>query len=139
MPNAARLFAALIFAATGAGVAHVLNLVQFGLIVWALCGLIVGWSVMGSLAGRGYRAAVGYGLRTSVTVVFWAMLILSMREMIRRAWLRQYGDPFEAIVAIFEIILVDGRDLIAAEPLAVLVVGGIVGGLVSEFAGRRWR
>jgi hypothetical protein len=139
MPNAARLFAALIFAATGAGVAHVLDLPQLGWTVWTGCGAVVGWVVMGALTGRGYQASAGFGLRTSVTVAFWALLILSTREMIRRAYLRQYDDPFEAIVGIFEIILIDGRAIIAAEPLAVLVVGGLVGGVLAEFAGRRWR
>jgi hypothetical protein len=58
--------------------------------------------------------------------------------MIRRAYLQQYDDPFEAIVGIFEIILIDGRAR-RGEPLAVLVVGGLVGGVLAEFAGRRWR
>ncbi len=139
MPTAARLIAALGFAVVGLGVAQLLGLLPVGWAIWGGIGAVCGWVVMGRLTGRGYRAAVGFGLRTSVTLAFWALLALSLREMIRRAFLRQYNDPFEAIVAIFEIALDRGRDLIAAEPLAVLVVGGLVVGVLAEFAARRWK
>ncbi len=139
MPTAARLIAALGFAAVGLGVAWVLALLPLGWVVWGVAGAACGWFVMGSLVGRGYRAAAGFGVRTAVTAAFWALLALSLREMIRRAYLRQYDDPFEAIVAIFEIGLDRGRALIAAEPLAVLLLGGLLAGVLAEFAGRRWK
>lgn len=139
MPTAARLIAALGFVVIGLGVARVLGLLPIGWAIWGGVGALCGWVVMGTLTGRGYRAAAGFGLRTSATLAFWALLALSLREMIRRAYLRQYDDAFEAIVAIFEIALDRGRALITAEPLAVLVVGGLVVGVLSEFAGRRWK
>ncbi len=74
MPTAPKLVAALIFAAIGFFTAEFYKPqmpegTQFGQfsVICARIGAICGWRVMGNLAGRGYSASMGLGIRTSVT------------------------------------------------------------------------
>lgn len=146
MPTAARLVAAIIFA----GVAFLAANVYVPLLpagtqtgwfaaVSAGFGAVVGWMVMGALAGRGTTAAMGYGVRTSVTIVFWVGLFLSIREMILRSMNLRYDGPMEAVIGTFDIAIDYGRLMVDPQLLAVLGLGGLLGGLVTEFASRRWR
>ncbi len=145
MPTAARLAAALAFAVVGFVAAE---LYQPGLppetqwgrftLLCTLIGLLCGWIVMGARAGRGTRAALGFGLRTSATMVFYAMLLFSIYEMILRATRKRYGDVYEAIQGVFDLVLVYGAALLRPEPLVVLVVGGLLAGLFAEWTARQW-
>jgi hypothetical protein len=146
MPTAARLFAALAFAGVGFFGAEVLQPAfpegtEFGWFspVMAGIGLLCGWLVMGPNAGRGAVRAAGTGLRTSVTVVFWGMLLFAVREMLLRSTARRYDGVTEAVVGTFEIILEQGRILLSSpEALIVLAAGGVLGGLVSNWAAERF-
>ncbi len=146
MPTAAKLVAALVFAAVaflGASV-YVPHLPEGTQARWfpagsAVIGALVGWLVMGPLAGRGLVAAMGYGLRASATIVFWTGLLFSGREMILRSLNMRYDGPMEAVVGIFDIALDYGRLLGDPQILAVLGLGGIVGGIASELSSRRWK
>ncbi len=147
MPTAARLVAALAFAvvAFAAARAYVPLLpegtqVRLFAPVAALIGAATGWWVMGPLAGRGWGAAIGFGMRSAATAVFWAALLFSGREMILRSINRRYGGPMEAVVGTFDIAL-DYVRLLVSDPRvpAVLVLGGALGGLMAEVAARRWR
>ena len=75
MPTAAKLVAEISFAIVGwlAANAHVPTQGENADVgafreLTALLGLIIGWMVMGGLVGKGYREAIGSGLRTSVTL-----------------------------------------------------------------------
>lgn len=146
MPTAARLFAALAFAVVGYLAAEAFKpqmpegtpFGAFSLIV-GLIGLLTGWIVMGGLAGRGYRASAGSGLRTSVTIVFWALLVFSIYQMIGLALKKQYDGPMEALVAIVGLMYENAQLLLTVPVLGVLAVGGVAGGWLSEWASRRWR
>ncbi len=145
MPTAAKLFAAVSFAVLGFIAAEVFKSTverqeafgSFSLIVAAL-GLLIGWSVMGSLAGRGYRASIGYGLRTSVTLAFWALLGFSIYQMLQLALKKRYDGPMEAVVGIFNLMLENGQRMLTPELLITFGVGGVVGGFMAEWASRRW-
>lgn len=146
MPTAAKLVAALAFAAVAfaAATAYVPRLPEGTQATWfpplsALIGALTGWMVMGPLAGRGWGASAGYGLRTSATVVFWAALLFSIREMVLRSMNKRYDGPMEAVVGTFDIMLDYGARMLDARVLGVLVAGGILGGLAAEVAARRWR
>jgi hypothetical protein len=146
MPTAAKLFAAVVFAAVGflAAEAYKPGMpegTQFGLfsLLVAAIGVLCGWRVMGRLAGHGYGAAAGYGLRTSATIVFWALVAFSIYEMILRSMKMRYDGPMEALVGVFDLMLQHGVLVLTLPVLGVLAVGGVLGGWAAEFAGRRWR
>ena len=146
MPTTAKLVAAAFFAVIGwlAANAHIPALGENAAIgyfreISALIGLVVGWSVMGSLVGQGYADAVGSGLRTSVTLAFFALLIFSTVLMFRETTRMSYDGPMEAVLGVFELMLEHGRKMLTPGGLGVLVVGGALGGVLTEWAARRWR
>jgi len=146
MPTTAKLVAAVVFALIGwlAANAHIPALGENPAIgrfreISALIGLVAGWSIMGSLVGRGYPDAVGSGLRTSVTLVFFALLIFSTVLMFRETARMTYDGPMEAVLGVFQLMLDNGRKMLTPGVLGVLVVGGALGGVLTEWASRRWR
>jgi hypothetical protein len=151
MPTASKLVAALCFAFTGFFTAEAYRAALVGSgqaalaftgmqYVMAGIGAIVGWRVMGRLAGKGWGAAVGTGLRTAVTTVFWSLMIYAIQRMIEKAFQRLYGDsPVEAVVDIFALMVDYAQQLAFPEVAIALLVGGVLGGLAAEYAGRRWK
>ena len=102
-------------------------------------GLAVGWVVMGKRAGRGLTPAINNGFTSMVVLVFWGLFVQGCVEMTRLAMRNRYDGPFEAILAIFEIGF-DYLTIIATPTIiGTLVVGGVISGLLAEFAARRWR
>lgn len=102
-------------------------------------GVLSGWIVIGSRLNYGYNNAIGAGLTGVGALVFWAVFLQSFNEMLRLALENRYDGPVEGVVSIFE-IGIDYLFTMWHMPLIVLlVVGGIVIGLVSELAARRWR
>lgn len=150
MPTASKLVAALCFAFTGFFVAETyrVGLIardQAGLafdgmqLVMAVIGALCGWRIMGRLTGKGWFPAVGTGLRTAVTAVFGALMVYAVQRMIKKALQRLYGDsPFEAVVDVFALMLDYAIQMAQPEVMVALVIGGALGGIASEFAGRRW-
>jgi hypothetical protein len=148
MPTAAKLVAAIMFAAV-AWVAAALYARAMpegrsagGLReVSALIGLICGWSIMGSFASRpcGRVEAMGTGIRTSFTMAIVGLTVFSVAQMLTRSMTGRYKDPVEAVIAVFDLMLSFGQTLLTAEIMAVLMLGGVLGGAVAHFAGRTWR
>lgn len=145
MPTAAKLFAAFAFAVLAFFVAeiskpHFGGSMQFGNFSFmsSLIGLVAGWRVMGPEAGRGNWAAVNTGIKTSAVMVGLALLIFSTYEMIVQSFRPAYNGPMEAIVAIFDIGVGYLTTILVWDVLAVLLLGGALAGLLSEWANRRW-
>lgn len=145
MPTAAKLVAAVIFAAVAwlAARAFVPSLpegTQIGYMpeMCAALGLVIGWLVMGGLVGKGYVEAVGFGIRTSVTILFWATLGFAIYEMILRSTKMMYDGPMQALLGVFDLMIYYGKMMGSPEFIGVLLVGGVLGGVASEWAGRRW-
>ncbi len=146
MPTAAKLAAAVMFAALGWIAADMYKLGVPERTVWgyfnAICaaiGLLCGWFVMGSLVGQGYRAAIGYGLRTAVTLVFWVMVALCTYLMVLRSMSLRYDGPMEAVVGIFDLMIENGQPLGTLPVILTLLLGGTLGGMLTEWVGRRWK
>lgn len=146
MPTAAKLVSAVAFALVGlwAAISYIPQLPegtstgQFPAIMAAL-GFVIGWRSMGRSAGRGWGESLGYGLRTSALIVFWALLGFACYTMLMRSTRQLYrGDPGRAVMDVPVIMMQYGKLLAAQEVLVALVVGGLVGGLLAEFAARRW-
>lgn len=147
MPTAARLVAAIVFALVAFFAAELFKPALPPETGWGaftqICvviGVLSGWRVMGRLAGRGWYAALGYGLRTSATILFFAMLIFSIYEMIQQALRSRYDGVFGAIEGTFYIMLDYGAALVHPfDTLIVLVAGGMAAGLLVEWASRQWK
>ncbi|MFC6642959.1 MULTISPECIES: TrgA family protein [Sulfitobacter] len=145
MPTGARLMAAislavLAFVLSGMVVPLMPESTDFGyfLPLNILLGLVVGWRVMGKRAGRGIVAAINNGLAGVFVLMLWAIFLQAANEMVRLALRNRYDDPFEAIVAVFQIGAEFGV-MIATLPIGVaLVVGAVIAGLLTEFAYNRW-
>lgn len=154
MPTASRLAAAIAFAILGFLAAHLYasHLPPESVVgrlreVSALVGAVVGWWTLGREIGkqhtgerksRGYGNAFGAGVRTAVVMVFWVLLGFSIYLMVRKSMHMMYDGPMEAVLGIFDLMLEYGRKLAEADVLATLFVGGGLGGVLTEWAGRRW-
>ena len=144
MPTAARLIAALCLAALAWLLSDMVkplfeedkNFGSFNLINAGL-GLVVGWQVIGSRAGRGMGAAINNGLTGGVLLLFWALLLHSSYKMFQVSMRGRYDGAFEAAAAIFQ-IMADYAVLIAT-PLILftLIVGAALSGLFAEFTSKR--
>ena len=146
MPTAAKLIAAVAFALVGwfAAMAYIPRLPEgtntgyFAQITSGL-GFVIGWFTLGPNAGKGYVEGMSLGLRTSMLVVIWALVGFSTYAMIMRSTKMIYKNAGEAVLDV-PIQMMNYCKVMGSVPLImVLVIGGIVGGLATEFAGRRWR
>lgn len=145
MPTAAKLAAALAFAALGflSGQLFGAELPKgtattiFGPVAAAI-GLVCGWRISGALAGKGYGQAVGTGIRTAVTTVFWGLLGYAIQTMVIRSMRKVYQGPMDAVLGMFDLLAGYVRLAAAPELLAALFFGGLAGGVLTEWVGRRW-
>jgi len=145
MPTAAKMVAAVMTALTmflaaeayKAGLAEATQAGYFSPIIAGI-GFLTGWTVLGTLTGKGYFVSAGLGLRTAVTAVFWALLFFSLWNMIELSMKLRYDGPMDAILDVFALMIENGRLVLLPDVLVALGVGGILAGLFAESAGRRW-
>jgi hypothetical protein len=146
MPTAARLVAAILLAALAWILSDLIRPLMlegtaFGRFneVNAGLGLCIGWSVIGSRAGRGLVPGINNGL-TGVAVLFiWGLGLHAAFEMFRLAMKNRYDGPLEAFTSIFLIASEFGLMIATAPVLMTAVIGALVVGLGAEFAASRWR
>lgn len=104
----------------------------------AIVGALVGWSVMGNSVGHKYIDAIGYGWKTVIVLVFVGLFVFGLYEMLRQSTRMAYGDALEAIVDIFYRMYVRGWTGLSLNVFVAMFVGGMLGGIITEFASRRW-
>jgi hypothetical protein len=145
MPTITKLIAALFFACLAYFGAQAFQGgmppgTQFGAfnLICAGIGLLCGWFVMGSAAGKGFGPSVGEGFRTSVTIIVFALFLFSIILMLRKAVRMRYDGPMDAIVDIFSLAIEHGLLVFRVEVLSVFVIGGVIGGLIAEWTKKRW-
>jgi hypothetical protein len=145
MPTAAKLVAAICFLGVGAVAAWFLwghlpdgYRPRYFIPVCAGLGAVVGWRVMGRMVGYSLGNAALNGLATSIALVFWALLLFALREMLMRATHKRYGGLTDALTNIIVILYDEVALLLAPDVVLALVVGGMLGGVVTELASRRW-
>lgn len=145
MPTAAKLFAALGFAALGWLAAALLGQslpegMAIGMVPEGAmaAGLLCGWWIMGRDVGRGFATALGTGLRTGVVMVALVLLGVSIWEMLEASVRRMYPGPGEALMGMVQLVLRFGSVLGHPPFLAVMASGSAVLGLLTERVGRRW-
>tara|TARA_B110000977_G_scaffold151439_1_gene192211 strand:+ start:4383 stop:4823 length:441 start_codon:yes stop_codon:yes gene_type:complete len=101
-------------------------------------GLIAGWTVAGPRAGLGYVAALSYGLTALVAMVVMALFFNSSVVMVEQSLRKRYDGPGEAVTDVFQMFVDHAIMMATPEIIGTLLIGGIVGGLVTEFFGRRF-
>lgn len=147
MPTAAKLFAAVFFAIVAGLTAHIYALglpegQTAGRLreVSAVVGLLCGWLVMGPAAHRAGRRidAMGAGIRTSVIMVLFVLLIFACVEVMERAFMGRYKTPLDAVLAVFDHALRMAPPIGQPESLATLLLGGLLGGAFAHWAAKRW-
>ncbi|WP_426034069.1 TrgA family protein [Cypionkella sp. TWP1-2-1b2] len=106
--------------------------------ITAAIGFITGWLVMGKLTRKGYREAINAGLVTALILVFWALLAFSLYFMLKKSMRMMYDGPMEAVLGVFQLMFDYGKMLVVPDMLGVILIGGVVAGLASEWAGKRW-
>lgn len=146
MPTGAKLVAAICFAVVGWILAnyYAMNMpdasaagpIREGA---AVLGAIVGWMVMGPSAGKGYVEAAGSGIKTAVVLAVVALFALSLREMLDNSVKMRYDGALDAILDVFHTMAERSQALLSLGVFGTLLLGGIIGGLLTENAGRRWK
>lgn len=146
MPTAAKLMAAASFAVVGWILAnyYAVNMpdaaaagpIREGA---ALVGVVVGWSVMGNSVGKGYVEAAGSGIKTAVILAVVALFLLALAEMLENSVRMRYEDAMEAILAVVDTMAKRSHALLSLGVFGTVLLGGIVAGLLTENAGRRWK
>jgi hypothetical protein len=101
-------------------------------------GLIAGWTVAGPRAGLGYVAAFSYGLTALVAMVVMALFFNSSVVMVEQSLRKRYDGPGEALTDVFQMFVDHAIMMATPEIIGTLLIGGIVGGLVTEFFGQRF-
>ncbi len=146
MPTGAKAMAAISFAVVGWLIAnaYVPNMPQAQSVgrfreLTGLIGAIVGWRVMGPSVGKSYLQAIGSGWKTVIVLVFFALLLFGIYEMLQLSVKMRYDGPLEAIVDVFRRMMDRSQALMSASVVAVMVIGGGVAGILTENANRRWR
>lgn len=148
MPTGSKLVGAVLFCAIGYYAALQViptfpegtPMTYFPLVI-ALIGLVNGWFVIGARAGDGINGAIANGLRTSLQILFFGLLLFALRRMFIRASDLAYTNSgfghaiADALTFFMEFFL----QSLTVEIWGVLFVGGIVGGLLTEWAARSWR
>ena len=145
MPTAARLIAAIFFAATAYYVTNLAKPLfpegtQLGLFTpWSMfVSFVCGWRVVGRLIGRGWANSINTGVYGIGVCIFFVTALFSINEMIKRSRDFRYDGPMEAVVGTFEIALEYGAYLLDTQIMIALAVSAVVTGLVCEAADRKW-
>lgn len=105
----------------------------------AVVGIVLGWVMLGLRAHPNRNASIGAGLTTSFIVLFWALLIHAVIEMLKLSLRKRYSGAGEAVIAVFQMMVEYAVMMATPEIIVVLFGGGVVAGMLSGWAQRRWR
>ena len=146
MPTGAKLMAAVCFAVVGWVLAnfYAINMPDAAAAgpireVAALVGVIIGWTVMGPSVGNGYVEAAGSGIKTAVVLAVAALFLLALAEMLDNSVKMRYDGALDAILDVFQTMVKRSEALLSLGVFGTVLLGGIIGGLLTENAGRRWK
>lgn len=146
MPTAARLVAAISLALVAWGVsqmvmARMAGITDFGWFVEVniALGLAVGWMLMGRLARPGAIATLNNGITSAVVLTVWALAVQGGYEMFRLSLNRRYHGLGDAIGGLLENMIGYARVLLNPEIPVALLLGGVLGALITRFAAKMWR
>lgn len=104
----------------------------------AVIGIVLGWVMLGLRSHGSRNSSISAGLTTSVAVLFWGVLIHSTLEMLKLSMRKRYDGPVEAVVGVFQLMIEYVVMMATPEIIIVLFVGGLLTGMLSGWAERRW-
>ncbi len=146
MPTAAKLVAAILLGALAWGVSDLIRPLMpegtnFGWFnyVNAAVGAILGWRIIGAQAGKGMGEAMSMGFTASVVLYLLGLFIQACNEMLRLATSSRFDGPIEAVQSILTIGMKYASEISSPLVIVSLAVGGVVVGILTEYASRRWR
>lgn len=146
MPTGAKAVAAICFAVVGWLIAnaYVPNMPEATAVgnfreLAGLLGAVIGWRVMGNSVGKGYVASIGAGWKTVIVLVIVSLLFFGLYEMLQQSVRMVYDGPIEAVLDVFNRMMVRSAPLLSVGVMAAGAIGGAVAGLLTENASRRWR
>jgi len=147
MPTGAKAMAAITFAVVSWIVANMYaqDMPEAGSVglfreLTAGLGAIIGWRVMGNSVGKGYVKSIGSGWKTMIVLVFFALLLFAIYQMLLLSVKMRYDGPQEAILDVFQRMLDRGLPLVQnVQVMVAMLVGGAIAGMLTENASRRWR
>ncbi len=144
MPTFARLVAAVLFAGLAWWTSELIKPLMpterpMGIFseLNAAIGLVMGWRIQGKRAGNGYNAAIGISLTTVAAIVFWGLLLNSGVVMIELSLRKAYGGAVEALVGVVDLMAIHGKIMLDPTVIATLLIGGLLAGMVTEWASKR--
>lgn len=143
MPTAGKLtgavgLAAVSFLAASRIVLHIPDdrpMTNF-IIASVVLGLIIGWFVLGRRVGRG--AGTWNGIYSAATILIVGVFGFAGSVMLKRSTKFRYDDPFEAVMAVFDIMYDLTLKHLSLDVIAIVFVGGAIVGALVEWAHRRW-
>jgi hypothetical protein len=146
MPTAAKLFGLILYFGIGwMAAGFVVDTFPEGMVLtWfpltiALIGAWQGWMVAGGNAGKGIGMAFANGIRASVQLAFFGLLLFSLYTMFQRAARLRYDGAGEAVIATLELFLEYFLQSLTVPIWGILLVGGAIAGLIVETVSRIWR
>jgi hypothetical protein len=146
MPTGAKLMAAVSFAVVGFIMAnyYAMNMPDAGAAgpireAAAVVGAVIGWMVMGPTVGKGYVEAAGSGIKTAVILAVAALFLLALREMLDSSIKMRYDTALDAFLDVFQTMAQRSYGLLSLGVIGTIFLGGVVAGLLTENAGRRWK
>ncbi|WP_375263895.1 TrgA family protein [Palleronia sp.] len=105
----------------------------------AALGLILGWVVVGTSAGRGVVAAVSAGVSGGVALLVSSCALWSFLGMLRRALRTQYAGPVEGLVDAVRIMVEMAPFYFVPGALLGALGGGALAGIAAELLAERRR
>lgn len=104
----------------------------------AILGMICGWYFMTPKTGEKIHTMITAGMTTVAATIVWGLLLHSIAEMFRNTSRMQYSDTSEAVIAVFDMMLKYATVMAVINVFLVVVIGGVLGGLLSGWAHRHW-
>jgi len=101
-------------------------------------GMLCGWRVTGRRLGYGYAQGFSAGLTGVAALVFWAVFLHSLNEMLKRALEERYDGAVEGLISMFELAADYLLKMLDGTLIGALVTGGVLVGVISEWVARRW-
>ncbi|TNC52725.1 TrgA family protein [Rubellimicrobium rubrum] len=104
----------------------------------ALIGLVIGWRIWGRRARTTWANAVAYGLTSALATTLVTLFLHSLGRMVAQSFRRVYDGPMEALVDVAQLMIKNGQMILTQEVVVTLLVGGVLGGLATEWVARNY-
>ncbi len=104
----------------------------------AALGALSGWRLSGRNAGISLRAGLGYGLTSVAVTAFWGIFLFSGYKMLQLSIDKRFSGPIEALQAMIKFGLEYAVLIATPSILGAMLIGGLFGGWLTEWAAKRW-